>query len=59
MLNGGAFPQALVEDIREDAFRQPVDVALVRRVYADGRTLWLAGWAKDRSRLIPCRERLP
>ena len=46
MLNGGAFPQPLVEDIREDALRQRVDVALVKRDYADGRTLWLAGWAK-------------
>ena len=46
-LNGGAFPADLADQIADFAVRQdqPVDVALSRRSYADGMSLWIAAVA--------------
>ncbi|HJN73777.1 MAG TPA: hypothetical protein QGF58_07595 [Myxococcota bacterium] len=46
-LNGGAFPDDLVEQVVQLAIQRdvPVDVALSKRGYADGRSLWIAAVA--------------
>ncbi|MFT4979575.1 MAG: hypothetical protein ACI8S6_005487, partial [Myxococcota bacterium] len=44
-LNGGAFPTVLLDDVRAAGRRRPLDVALSRRDYGDGMTLWVLGWA--------------
>lgn len=45
LINGGGFPDELVEAIQTDMRGQPVDVCLVSRKYGDGIVLWLVGWA--------------
>lgn len=52
-LNGGAFPQELVDELIVAANGEPVDVALSRRSWADGTTLWVLGWAPRRATLDP------
>lgn len=46
-LNGGAFPDDLVEQVAQLAIKRevPVDVALSKRGYADGSSLWIAAVA--------------
>ncbi|MCK6523365.1 hypothetical protein L6R49_18280, partial [Myxococcota bacterium] len=45
--NGGAFPEDLADAIADAALEraQPVDLALARRNFSDGTTLWIAGIA--------------
>lgn len=47
-LTGGAWPEQLVVQLQDAAIRttQPVDVALARRSYGDGTTLWIAAIAQ-------------
>ncbi len=45
LLNGGAFPADLVEPVAREALDGPVDVALARRTWGDGTTLWVVAWA--------------
>lgn len=52
-VNTGAFPHALVEELVLAANGERVDVALSRRKWADGTTLWLLGWAPRRAELDP------
>jgi len=44
-LNGGAFPEALLEDVYASQRGHPLDVAISRRDYGDGMALWVLGWA--------------
>ena len=59
LLNGGAPPDALVAEIATAAAGEPVDVALSRRSWGDGTTLWLVGWAPHRAGLDPLPRDLP
>jgi hypothetical protein len=45
--NGGAFPEDLADALANAALErdQPVDLALARRNFSDGTTLWIAGFA--------------
>lgn len=45
LLNGGGFPDVLLNDLHAAAGRHALDVALGRRDYGDGMTLWVLGWA--------------
>lgn len=53
--NGGAFPDALVDSLALAALErpQPVDLALSRRSFSDGGTLWVAGLAHRPALLDP------
>ena len=53
LINGGAFPDELVEAIQTDMRGKPVDVCLVSRKYGDGIVLWLAGWAPHLMEIDP------
>lgn len=44
-LNGGAFPADAVEPIARAAHGRLVDVALARRTWSDGMTLWVVAWS--------------
>ncbi|MEC8422521.1 MAG: CAP domain-containing protein, partial [Myxococcota bacterium] len=44
-LNGGAFPADAVDSISADARGRTVDVALARRTWSDGMSLWVFAWA--------------
>ena len=59
MLNGGAFPQPLVDEIIRDCPNHTVDVALVKRSYGDGSTLWLIGWARHMVEIDPIPRQVP
>lgn len=52
-LNGGAFPADAVEPIVADADGRMVDVALARRTWSDGMTLWVVAWAPRMLRINP------
>jgi hypothetical protein len=54
-INGGAWPDALAEELASAALlrNQAVDVALVRRDYADGLTLWIGAIAHRPALLDP------
>ena len=54
-LNGGAFPDDLVDQMAMLAISRdaPVDVAISKRGYADGATLWIAGIAPRHVLLDP------
>ena len=45
ILNGGSFPEELVDEIMNATGIEPIDVALVRREFGDGVSLWLAAWS--------------
>lgn len=53
LLNGGAYPKDLLTELRRDARLSPVDVALARRDFGDGGTLWLLAWSPRLVRLDP------
>ena len=59
MLNGGAFPTELIGEIIRDCPTQSVDVALVKRTYGDGSTLWVVGWAKHIVEMDPIPRQIP
>jgi uncharacterized protein YkwD len=59
ILNGGAFPTALVGPVVGDARGGAVDVALARRVWGDGSTLWVVAWAPHPVDLNPVPRDLP
>lgn len=44
-LNGGAFPEELLDDLQASARHHQLDVAMGRRDFGDGMTLWILGWA--------------
>lgn len=52
-LNGGAFPNDLVEAIVIQSGGVATDVALARRTFSDGQTLWVIAWARHRAELDP------
>lgn len=52
-LNGGAFPNELVEAITTDSNGAPVDLGISSRTFADGRVLWIIGWAPHLAELDP------
>ena len=45
LLNGGAFPDNLLTELKRDARQFDVDVAIARRDFGDGGTLWLLAWS--------------
>ena len=57
-LNGGAFPDDLVQQMTDFALQSEadVDVALKKRQYADGTTLWIAGIARRSVLLDPLAQ---
>jgi uncharacterized protein YkwD len=61
VLNGGAWPEGMVEELALDALQraQPVDVALSRRTYGDGATLWIAGMAHRPLTMDPLPRDVP
>lgn len=59
ILNGGAFPEELVNDILNHTGIEPVDVALVRRDFGDGVSLWVAAWAPHIVELDPIPVQIP
>lgn len=58
-LNGGAFPDILLDDLFVMSGRVPLDVALARRDYGDGLTLWILGWAPHIVDMDPLPALLP
>jgi len=52
-LNGGGFPSDVVQPIVADAGSRTVDVALARRTWSDGMTLWVVAWAPRVLRINP------
>lgn len=52
-LNGGAFPNDLVETILNESDADPVDLGISSRTFADGRVLWIVGWAPHLADLDP------
>ena len=52
-LNGGAFPNRLVEAILSDSNGAPVDLGIASRTFADGRVLWIVGWAPHLAEVDP------
>jgi hypothetical protein len=52
-LNGGAWPEELVEAAISGAGDEAVDVAIAHRRWSDGSTLWLLGFAPRRAELDP------
>lgn len=59
VLNGGALPAVLLADIRADTNGAPLDLALGRRVYADGVSLWVFGWSPRRVSVDPMPGAIP
>ena len=59
ILNGGAFPEELVEEIMSATGIEPIDVAMVRRDYGDGISLWLAAWAPHIVDVDPLPVQIP
>jgi uncharacterized protein YkwD len=59
VLNGGARPEDLLHQIASAAGADLVDVALSKRTWGDGTTLWLVGWAPHRADLDPLPRDLP
>jgi len=55
LLNGGAFPDELISRLVSD----PIDVALARRTYGDGVTLWIIGWGPHVADIDPLPRDLP
>lgn len=45
LLNGGTFPNDLLTELKRDARQFDVDVAIARRDFGDGGTLWLLAWS--------------
>ena len=45
VLNGGAFPEDMVKQVRKQHLGEELDLALVYRNYGNGMMLWLLGWA--------------
>lgn len=58
-LNGGAFPADAVEPIARDADGRVVDVALARRTWSDGMTLWVVAWSPRVLGLNPLPRDVP
>ena len=59
VLNGGAFPEELVDEIMGSAGIDEIDVALVRREFGDGITLWIAAWAPHIVDIDPLPVQVP
>ena len=59
-LNGGALPEALIQQMVDYALASdvPVDVALASRSFADGQTLWIGGVARRDALLDPMPRRV-
>lgn len=53
IINGGVFPESLIEDIVLASGGVEVDVALARRDYSDGVSLWVIAWSPRRAELDP------
>ena len=54
--NGGAFPDNLLTELKRDARQFDVDVAIARRDFGDGGTLWLLAWSPRWFRLSPAQR---
>ena len=52
-LNGGSFPADVVETIAADLDGRSGDVALARRTWSDGMTLWVVAWSPRTLRINP------
>lgn len=52
-LNGGAFPNELLDEVAASAAGAPVDLAIGKRSWGDGTTLWILGVAPHRAELDP------
>ncbi|HCH62523.1 MAG TPA: hypothetical protein DFR83_06960 [Deltaproteobacteria bacterium] len=52
-LNGGAFPNDLVERILRDGNGRKIDLGVASRTFSDGRVLWVVGWAPHLADLDP------
>jgi uncharacterized protein YkwD len=59
LVNKGDRPAALIEPAVQAAAKGKVDVALARRAYADGKVLWILGWAPHRAEMDPIRRDIP
>lgn len=55
-LNGGAWPNELLNLVGE--VEDPVDVALVKRTYADGLVLWILAWSPHLADIDPLPLRI-
>lgn len=53
VLNGGALPLEAFDGVAEAAGGRPVDLALARRTYEDGTSLWVLAWAPHLAELDP------
>lgn len=59
-LNGGAFPQDLVDDVaRAAAWDGAVDLGMAVRRYDDGTALWIMAWSRQVARIDPILRDLP
>ena len=52
-LNGGAFPNDLVERVLRDGNGRRIDLGIASRTFSDGRVLWVIGWAPHLAELDP------
>jgi len=59
VVNDGGLPESLIGPAVQAAARGRVDVALSSRRYADGRVLWILGWAPHRAEMDPVRRDVP
>ena len=59
LVNDGTHPASLVAPAVQAAAQGKVDVALASRKYADGRVLWIFGWAPHKADLDPVRRDIP
>lgn len=59
LVNDGARPAALLLPAIQAAARGKIDVAIASRRYADGRALWILGWAPHKAELEPLRRDIP
>ena len=53
LLNGGAFPNSLVEAILSQGTNTQIDLGIASRTFADGRVLWIVAWAPHAAELDP------
>jgi hypothetical protein len=59
LINDGERPAVLLLPAIQAAAQGKIDVAIGSRHYADGRVLWILGWAPHKAELEPIRRDIP
>jgi hypothetical protein len=59
LVNAGAFPEVLVDDLMNLGDGDPLDVAIAQRCWGDGQCLWLVAAGVGRASLDPLPRDLP